>query len=61
MENKKEENKNNRFTYSDDEGLKVLSEKEILDSIGNNKDNKLVEKSQQNEFGKSTKFKYNDN
>lgn len=36
MENK--EQKENRFTYSDDSGLKILSEKEILDSISEKKE-----------------------
>jgi hypothetical protein len=31
----KEEQKENRFTYSDNSGLKLLTEKEILDSIDN--------------------------
>ena len=45
MEKKEEKQKDNRFTYSSDEGLKVLSEKEILDSIGKESDKKEVKKS----------------
>ena len=48
MEKKKEEQEQeeNRFTYSSNEGLKILSEQEILDSIGNKKEEeKPIEKS----------------
>lgn len=37
---KNKEQKENRFTYSDDSGLKILSEQEILDSIGDKKEKK---------------------
>jgi hypothetical protein len=49
MEKKEEKQKDNRFTYSSDEGLKVLSEKDILDSIGKESDKKEVNKSQTEE------------
>ena len=49
MEKKEEKQKDNRFTYSSDEGLKVLSEKEILDSIGKESDKKEVKKSESTE------------
>ena len=48
MEKKEEKQKDNRFAYSSDEGLKVLSEKEILDSIGKESD-KEVKKSESTE------------
>lgn len=40
---KKKEQKENRFTYSSNDGLSILSEKEILDSIGDNKEVKKSE------------------
>lgn len=46
MEKKEENQKDNRFTYSSDEGLKVLSEKDILDSIGKESDKKDIQKSE---------------
>lgn len=49
MEKKEEKQKDNRFTYSSDEGLKVLSEKDILDSIGKESDKKEVKKSESTE------------
>lgn len=50
MEKKKEEPKENRFTYSDDTGLKVLSEKDIIEGIGKNKEDK-IEKSEEIKTG----------
>jgi hypothetical protein len=55
MEKKEEKQKDNRFTYSSDEGLKVMSEKDILDSIGKESDKKEVKKSESTE-----KIKMND-
>jgi hypothetical protein len=46
MEKKKEEQEENRFTYSSNEGLKILSEQEILDSIGNKKKKENQSKNQ---------------
>ena len=43
MEKKKEEQEENRFIYSSNEGLKILSEQEILDSIGEKKEDKSEE------------------
>lgn len=47
MEKKEEKQKDNRFTYSSDEGLKVLSEKDILESIGSEKE---IKKSEDNKL-----------
>ena len=44
MEKKKEEQEENLFTYSSNEGLKILSEQEILDSIGEKKEDKSEDK-----------------
>lgn len=52
-EKKEEKQKENRFTYSDDSGLKVLSEKDILDSI--DKDKKFIEKGGTQEISKKEK------
>ncbi len=49
MEKKKEEQEENRFTYSSNEGLKILSEQEILDSIGEKKEEN-IEKSVNNDW-----------
>jgi len=40
----KEEVKPNRFTYSDDQGLKVLTEKDILASLDKKDDDKTENK-----------------
>jgi hypothetical protein len=53
IKNKEEKQKENRFTYSDDSGLKVLSEKDILDSI--DKDKKFIEKDGTQEISKKEK------
>lgn len=53
MEKKEDKQKENRFTYSDDLGLKVLSEKDILDSI--DKDKKFIEKGGTQEISKKEK------
>lgn len=47
MEKKEEKQKDNRFTYSSDEGLKVLSEQDILDEISNKRN---IQKSEQNDL-----------
>ena len=48
MEKKEEKQKDNRFTYSDDSGLKVLTEQDILDSL--DKKDESIQKSEQNEI-----------
>lgn len=49
METKKEEQEESRFSYSDESGLKLLSEKDILDSI--DKKEEVLEKSEKIEGG----------
>jgi len=46
--------KENRFAYSSDEGLKVLSEEDIMNQF-NNKNDKKIEKSILGEYGNKVK------